>query len=121
LLAIVVYLSIKQGWPVMIFALIGGVCCLYANVLIHHKYQMAFGAMFLVIGAFYVQVGTLFLSYHIWLSVICISLFAFFSQYGWLLLYRLDDYKYDNNVKNKGILLTKSSLFFLILYFILQL
>ncbi len=120
LLAIAIYLTLQRGWPVLVFSIIGGVVSLYAEGLIHHESQMAFGAMFLVIGSFYVQVGTLDLSYRIWLRVLCMSLFSFFSQYGWLLIYRLDDYKYNEKKKNISILVTKFSFVFLILYFLLR-
>ncbi len=123
LLLIAIYLTLQAGWPVMLFALIGAVACIYAEGLIHHESQMAFGAMFLVIGSFYVQVG-----YHhhalnafsaipsmIWLKLIFLSLFAFFSQYGWLLFYRLDDYGWSPKVRNESILITKIGLPFLIL------
>lgn len=123
LLLIAIYLTLQAGWPVMVFALIGAVACIYAEGLIHHESQMAFGAMFLVIGSFYVQVG-----YHhhaldalsaipsmIWLKLVFLSLFAFFSQYGWLLFYRLDDYGWSPEVRNKSILITKFGLLFLIL------
>ena len=120
LLAIAIYLTVQRGWPVLVFSIIGGIVSLYAEGLIHHESQMAFGAMFLVIGAFYVQAGTLDLSYKIWLRVLCISLFSFFSQYGWLLIYRLDDYGYNEKRKNTSILVIKCSFVFLILYFILQ-
>ena len=119
LLSIAIYLSFERGWPVFVFSVIGGVVCLYAEGLLHHESQMAFGAMFLVIGAFYVQAGTLDLEFIVWLRVIFIAFFAFFSQFGWLLLYRLDDYKYDEKRKNISILVTKTSIFFLILYFVI--
>jgi hypothetical protein len=119
LLAIAFYLTYQRGWPVIVFSIIGGILSLYAEGLLHHESQMAFGAMFLVIGGFYVQAGSLTLDYLIWIQIICISLFAFFSQYGWLLIYRLDDYKYNEKIKNRNILITKIGLFFLILYFIL--
>jgi hypothetical protein len=107
----------------MVFSLLGAVACLYAEGLLHRESQMAFGAMFLVIGSFYVQVG-----YHnhgldafsavsslLWVKALCLSLFAFFSQYGWLLFYRLDDYGWSPEVRNKSILVTKIGLPFLIL------
>lgn len=119
LLIIAIYLSIQRGWPVIFFSLIGLVCCFYVEGIIHHESQMAFGAMFLVIGSFYVQAGTLNLDYIIWLKVIMMSLFAFFSQYGWLLFYRLDDYSWNKKIKNKSILITKTGLFFLIIYLLL--
>jgi hypothetical protein len=119
LLAIAIYLSFERGWPVMVFSIVGAVASMYAEGLIHHESQMAFGAMFLVIGGFYVQAATLNLNQIIWIKVICMSIFAFFSQYGWLLFYRLDDYKYDTGIKNKSILITKVGLIFLILYFLL--
>lgn len=119
LLSIAIYLTWQRGWPVMVFSIIGAVVSMYAEGLIHHESQMAFGAMFLVVGGFYVQVGVLDLDYIIWLKVICMSLFAFFSQYGWLLFYRLDDYKYDTRIKNKSILIAKTGLIFLIIYFLL--
>ena len=119
LLVIAIYLSFVRGWPVFVFAFIGGVASLYAEGLFHHESQMAFGAMFLVIGSFYVQVATLNLDFLIWIQVLCFSLFAFFSQYGWLLLYRLDDYGFSKNKKNYGILITKSALIFLAIYFLL--
>lgn len=119
LLTIAIYLTIQRGWPVFVFASIGALVCLYAEGLLHHESQMAIGAMFLVIGGFYVQVGTLDLDYIIWLRVICMAIFAFLSQYGWLLFYRLDDYKYNEKIKNKSILVTKSALVLLILYFLL--
>jgi len=119
LLGIAIYLAIQRGWPVLIFALIGGIMSLYAEGLLHHESQMAFGAMFLVIGSFYVQAGTIHLDYIIWFKILCISLFAFLSQYGWLSIYRLDDYEYNEKRKNRSILITKSSIFFLILYILL--
>lgn len=119
LLVIAVYLTLQRGWPVLVFAVIGGIVSLYAEGLLHHESQMAFGAMFLVIGGFYVQASTLHLDYVIWFQVICIALFAFFSQYGWLLIYRLDDYSYSEKRKNRSILITKSALIFLILYLLL--
>jgi len=119
LLVIAIYLALQRGWPVLVFSVIGGIVSMYAEGLLHHESQMAFGAMFLVIGSFYVQVGTLNLDFIIWLRVLCIALFAFFSQYGWLLIYRLDDYKYNESKKNRSILVTKSALIFLILYFLL--
>lgn len=119
LLSIAIYLTIERGWPVLVFSVIGFFVSLYAEGLLHTESQMAFGAMFLVIGGFYVQAGTLDLDYIIWLKVICMALFAFISQYGWLLFYRLDDYNWDVKTKNISILVTKTALFFLILYFIL--
>ncbi|KYK25325.1 hypothetical protein AYK24_05135 [Thermoplasmatales archaeon SG8-52-4] len=119
LLSIAIYLTLERGWPVMVFAIIGGVMSMYAEGLLHHESQMAFGAMFLVIGAFYVQAASLNLDLMVWLQVLCIALFAFFSQYGWLLIYRLDDYKYNEKKKNISIIVTKTSIIFLILYFIL--
>lgn len=119
LLGIAIYLTIQRGWPVMVFSIIGAVMSMYAEGLLHHESQMAFGAMFLVIGGFYVQAGTLNLNYLVWVRVLCVSLFAFFSQYGWLLIYRLDDYKYDERKKNISILVTKFAIFFLVLYFLL--
>jgi len=123
LLAIAVYLTLETGWPVMVFAIIGALASIYAEGLLHSEYQMAIGAMFLVIGSFYVQVGY---NYHgsnafsavdgvIWLRLIFLSLFAFFSQYGWLRFYRLDDYGWNPLFRNKSILLTKVGLPFLIL------
>jgi hypothetical protein len=119
LIIIALYLTLQCGWPVFVFALIGGLVSLYAEGLLHHESQMAIGAMFLVIGGFYVQVKTLNLDYIVWLRLLCIALFAFLSQYGWLLIYRLDDYKYNERMKNRSILLTKSALVFLVLYFLL--
>jgi membrane-bound ClpP family serine protease len=119
LIIIALYLTLQCGWPVFVFALIGGLVSLYAEGLLHHESQMAIGAMFLVIGGFYVQAKTLNLDYIIWLRLLCIALFAFLSQYGWLLIYRLDDYKYNERMKNRSILLTKSALVFLVLYFLL--
>jgi len=119
LLSIAIYLSIYRGWPVMVFAIIGAIMCLYAEGLLHHESQMAFGAMFLIIGSFYVQVKTLNLDSYIWMKVLFIALFAFFSQYGWLLFYRIDDYKWNHKIKIKSILLAKCGIIFLILYFIL--
>ncbi|MDH7517017.1 MAG: hypothetical protein QHH19_01540 [Candidatus Thermoplasmatota archaeon] len=119
LLLIAVYLTWQRGWPVFVFSIIGAVVSMYAEGLLHHESQMAFGAMFLVIGSFYVQAGTLYLDYMIWVQVLCMAVFAFLSQYGWLLFYRLDDYGYDQGKKNKSILVAKSALIFLILYLIL--
>ena len=119
LLAIAIYLTIQRGWPVLVFATIGSIVSLYAKGLFHHESQMAFGAMFLVIGGFYVQAGTLDLDPIIWLQVICMAIFGFLSQYGWLLFYRLDDYKFSKKIKNRSILITKSAFVFLILYFLL--
>jgi len=119
LIGIALYLSYTVGWLVLVFSAIGGVACLYAEGLIHHESQMAIGAFFLVVGAFYVQTGTLLLSIKILLRLLSISLFAFFSQYGWLLFYRLDDYGYSPAVKNRSIIITKTGLPFLITYFLL--
>jgi hypothetical protein len=119
LFAIAIYLSIERGWPVLLFSIIGAIVSLYAEGLLHHESQMAFGAMFLVIGGFYVQAATLDLEGIIWIKISLISLFAFFSQYGWLLFYRIDDYKYSTRTKNLSILITKTGLIFLILYFLL--
>jgi len=119
LLIIAIYLTVQRGWPVLIFSIIGLICCFYVEGVLHHESQLAFGAMFLVIGSFYVQAGTLDLDYIIWIKVVLISLFAFFSQYGWLLFYRLDDYNWNKKIKNKSILITKTGLIFLILYFLL--
>ena len=118
LLAIAIYLSFERGWPVMAFSFVGAIVSIYAEGYIHHESQMAFGAMFLVIGGFYVQVATLDLEAIIWIKVLFISLFAFLSQYGWLLFYRLDDYNYSVKMKNLSILITKTGLIFLILYFL---
>ena len=57
LISIAIYLTVERGWPVMVFAIIGGIMSMYAEGLLHHESQMAFGAMFLVIGAFYFQSG----------------------------------------------------------------
>jgi len=119
LLSIAIYLSWERGWPVMVFAIIGAVVSIYAEGWLHHESQMAFGAMFLVIGGFYVQAATLDLDWMIWLKVVMMALFAFFSQYGWLLFYRLDDYKYNVRVKNRSILIAKCGLFFLLAYLFL--
>jgi hypothetical protein len=117
---ITIYLTVQRGWPVAVFAFIGLVVCLYAEGLLHHESQMAFGAMFLVIGSFYVQVATLDIPVITWFCVLCIGLFAFFIQYGWLLFYRLDDYQFSHKVKNRSILISKFALVFLLLYFILS-
>lgn len=117
--AIGLYLAFQRGWPVIVFAIIGLLASLYAEGLLHFPSQMAIGAMFLVIGSFYVQVGTFDLEYVVWLKVICIAMFSYISQYGWLKIYRLDDYEYSDKLKNKNILLTKSALIFLILYVLL--
>ena len=123
LLGIAIFLTIETGWPIMVFAIIGVFASMYAEGLLHSEYQMAIGAMFLVIGSFYVQVGY----YHhggnafsnidgvVWLRLLLLSLFAFFSQYGWLLFYRLDDYGWSPRMRNKSILLTKMGLPFLIM------
>ena len=117
--AIGLYLTFQRGWLVIVFAIIGLLATLYAEGLLHFPSQMAIGPMFLVIGSFYVQVGTLDFDYIVWLKVICIALFSYISQYGWLKIYRLDDYEYSDKLKNKNILLTKSALIFLILYVLL--
>jgi len=127
LLFIAIYLSVKCGWPVMVFSIIGAVVCMYAEGLLHHESQMAFGAMFLVIGSFYVQAGypdgvngAISLGIKPWTELILLSLFAFFSQYGWLLFYRLDDYNWSKEVKNRSIILTKLGLVFLVMVFVLH-
>ncbi|KAA0001852.1 MAG: hypothetical protein FE046_01085 [Thermoplasmata archaeon] len=123
LLFIAFYLTYQSGWPVMVFSVIGALTCMYAEGLIHHESQMAFGAMFLVIGAFYVQMGyfmnmdEVFSLWKEWLEVTLLSLFAFFSQYGWLLFYRLDDYGWDPKKRNESILMTKIGLIFLVALF----
>jgi hypothetical protein len=120
LLCIAIYLTIQCGWPVFVFSVIGGIVSLYAEGLLHHESQMAIGAMFLVIGAFYVQGKTLNLEIIIWLQILSLALFSFLSQFGWLLIYRLDDYKYNESRKNRFILVTKSALIFLIIYLLLK-
>ena len=109
------------------FSIIGAIVCMYAEGLLHHESQMAFGAMFLVIGSFYVQAGypdgvssALSLGAKPWIELIFLSLFAFFSQYGWLLFYRLDDYNWSKEVKNRSIILTKLGLVFLVMVFALH-
>jgi hypothetical protein len=119
LLLIAIFLTFERGWPVMVFAILGAIFSLYAKGLLHHESQLAFAAMFLVIGGFYVQVGKLDLDYIIWVKVLCMSLFAFISQYGWMLFYRLDDYGWNKKMKNKSILITKTGIFFLIIYLLL--
>jgi hypothetical protein len=83
---------------------------MYAKGFLHHGSQMGIGAMTLVIGGFHVQSATLDLDFIIWFKVINIALFAFLSQYGWLLFYRLDDYVWDKRIKNRSILIAKSPL-----------
>lgn len=123
LLFIAIYLAYHSGWPVIVFAVIGAIASMYAEGLIHHESQMAFGAMFLVIGSFYVQMGyyrsvdEVFKLGKEWIEVILLSLFAFFSQYGWLLFYRLDDYGWNAKKRNESILITKIGLIFLTLVF----
>ncbi|MEM0466356.1 MAG: hypothetical protein QXX20_01980 [Candidatus Thermoplasmatota archaeon] len=117
LFIIALYLTWQRGWPVMVFAIIGFIVSMYAEGLIHHESQMAFGAMFLVLGSFYVQTASLELPIVSWLKILMIALFSFFSQYGWLLFYRLDDYNWSIKVKNRSILITKTGLIFLIIYF----
>lgn len=120
LLFIAIYLAYYCGFPVLIFAFIGAVACAYAEGLIHHESQMAIGAMFLVIGSFYVQIGYIKafdIGIKAWLELAMLSLFAFFSQYGWLLFYRLDDYGWSPKVRNKSILITKMGLIFLVILF----
>jgi len=125
LLSIMIYLTIETGWPVIVFSIIGAIASLYAEGLLHHESQMAFGAMFLVIGSFYVQMGyfyhadvsQVFSQTKAWVEVILLSLFAFFSQYGWLLFYRLDDYGWSARKRNESILITKIGLIFLVLLF----
>ena len=103
----------------MVFGILGAILCMYAEGLFHHESQMALGAFFLVLGGFYVQVGTLNLPYIVWVKTLSIALFALLSQLGWLYLYRQDDYNWDRNYKNRSILVTKSGLLFIILYFLL--
>lgn len=123
LLSIAIYLAWQSGWPVIVFAVIGAIVSLYAEGLMHHESQMAFGAMFLVIGSFYVQAGYFygvdgaFKLGKEWLEIILLSLFAFFSQYGWLLFYRLDDYGWSPKKRNESILITKLGLIFLVAVF----
>ncbi|MBC7081589.1 MAG: hypothetical protein H5T44_05050 [Thermoplasmatales archaeon] len=126
LLSIAIYLAYYSGWPVIVFSIIGAITCLYAEGLIHHESQMAFGAMFLVIGSFYVQYGyfnkhfSVSIPQKAWIEVVLLSLFAFFSQYGWLLFYRIDDYGWSVRKKNESILITKIGLIFLVLLFFIH-
>ena len=128
LLFIAFYLTYYTGWPVLAFAFIGAIASMYAEGLIHHESQMAIGAMFLVIGSFYVQlgysmngnVGDVFSETKAWVECILLSLFAFFSQYGWLLFYRLDDYGWSTKKRNESILITKIGLIFLVALFALH-
>lgn len=124
LLIIALYLTYRCGWPVMVFSIIGALTCMYAEGLLHHESQMAFGAMFLVIGSFYVQVGYIHglesgieLGLKPWLEVSLLSMFAFFSQYGWLLFYRLDDYGWSKRKRNQSIIVAKLGLVFLVILF----
>ena len=121
LLMIALYLTWMVGWPVLVFSVLGAVLCMYGRGLLYHESMMAFGALFLVIGAFYVQVGTFNIESVIWLKVVFLSLFSFFSQYGWLHMYRLDHYGWSERERNRGILITKMGLPFLILYFLVDL
>jgi hypothetical protein len=116
LLIISLYLAYHRGWLVLLFSGVGLIVSLYAEGLLHFRFQMAIGATFLVLGSFYVQTTTLEIEFFHCLKLISISLFAFMSQFGWLLLYRLDDYKYNEKLKNVGILVTKTALIFLIIY-----
>jgi len=128
LLFIAFYLTYYTGWPVLAFAFIGAIASMYAEGLIHHESQMAIGAMFLVIGSFYVQLGyamhgnagEVFKLTKAWIEVALLSLFAFFSQYGWLLFYRLDDYGWSTKKRNESILITKTGLIFLVILFALH-
>lgn len=128
LLFIAFYLTYYTGWPVLAFAFVGAIASMYAEGLIHHESQMAIGAMFLVIGAFYVQLGyfknanvvEVFKLTKAWIECILLSLFAFFSQYGWLLFYRLDDYGWSTKKRNESILITKIGLIFLVILFALH-
>ena len=123
LLFIAFYLTYYTGWPVLVFAAIGAIASIYAEGLIHHESQMAIGAMFLVIGSFYIQlgysmhanIGEVFSHVKAWIECILLSLFAFFSQYGWLLFYRLDDYEWSEKKRNESILITKIGLIFLVI------
>ena len=123
LLFIAIYLAWQSGWPVIVFAIIGAIVSLYAEGLMHHESQMAFGAMFLVIGSFYVQAGYFygveetFRMGKEWLEIILLSLFAFFSQYGRLLSSRLDDYGWSPKKRNESIIITKLGLIFLVAVF----
>jgi fatty acid desaturase len=121
LLLIALYLTWVAGWPVLVFSVLGGLLCMYGRGLLYHESMMAFAALFLVIGGFYVQVGTFNLESVIWLKVIFLSLFSFFSQYGWLHMYRLDHYDWSERERNRGILITKMGLPFLIVYFLIDL
>lgn len=121
LLMIALYLTWVVGWPVLVFSVLGAFLCMYGRGLLYHESMMAFAALFLVIGAFYVQVGTFDLESVIWLKVAFLSLFSFFSQYGWLHMYRLDHYGWSERERNRGILITKMGLPFLILYFLIDL
>ena len=121
LVAIALYLSWVAGWPVLVFATLGAICSMYGRGLLYHESMMAFAAFFLIIGGFYVQVGTLAIESEAWLRVILLALFAFFSQYGWLHMYRLDHYGWSEKERNRGILLTKMGLPFLILFFLVDL
>ncbi len=119
LFILALYLTVQRGWPVMVFAVIGFIVSMYAEGLIHHESQMAFGAMFLVLGSFYVQTATFDLPITHWIKILMIALFSFFSQYGWLLFYRLDDYGWSVKIKNRSILIAKIGLLFLVLYFLI--
>ena len=128
LLFIAFYLTYHTGWPVLAFAFVGAIASMYAEGLIHHESQMAIGAMFLVIGSFYVQLGyamngnagKVFGETKAWIECLLLSLFAFFSQYGWLLFYRLDDYGWSERKRNESILITKIGLIFLVALFALH-
>lgn len=120
LLMIALYLTWVAGWPVLVFSIVGALLCMYGRGLLYHESMMAFAALFLVIGAFYVQVGTFDLKSIIWLKVALLSVFSFFSQYGWLHMYRLDHYGWSERERNRGILITKMGLPFLILYFLID-
>lgn len=119
LMLIAVYFTLQVGWPILVFSSIGFVACLYGEGLLHSEVQMAIAAFFLVVGGFYVQAGTLFLPPKIWLQVMCMGMFGFYAQYGWLLFYRIDDYGWDPGARNESILVSKIAIPFLIGYFLI--
>jgi hypothetical protein len=121
LLMIALYLTWVAGWPILVFSGLGALFCMYGRGLLYHESMMAFAALFLVIGGFYVQVGTFNLDGVIWVKILFLALFAFFSQYGWLHMYRLDHYDWSERERNRGILITKMGLPFLVLFFFIDL
>lgn len=119
LLFIAIYLALQAGWMVIVFAVIGAVLCTYAKHLLYHEIMYALAGFFALMGSFYVQTSHFSMDM-LTLKALLMSMFAFFTCYGWIHIYRLDHYGWTAKERNKGLTITKLGIPFLILYFLVD-